>query len=676
MPKIWERILRYIIVIAICVIAAVLFVALLVQFSFSTSAFLRESKEIFNQLDEILDNSNKEKFNTETKYMTQCFNKAECLSNMIENSDELMKALEKLEKNIDELAEKKGLYTYDNTTVPLYNQLKEYLRITEVDEVHIFAVDPQKPTENAYIIFGNVPEYIGYCLDDGEQMGYFKAMLNDRRVTRLYQNVTPNTAKEDPMQYSMIWSSNKKYLIEIGLKPSTISLMLKQYELSSLFTLIRSGDDVIFAVDRVTLSVKGSTNSEINDNTPIEQLGFKTSDLKKEDAVFKSVVNDVDYFCTVHETGDYYVVRMISRGNILRNIATIEILLFIGTAVLTATIIIAVLLCIKRIVISNIHKLNGSLRRIANGNLEENIDQRDCLEFAELGDHINAMVQSLLSSTDKISFVLNQSEMHIGVYEYNDSMSHVRCTENLAQILNMTESELTMLSSDIKSFKKFIEKIFANHSDSEKGVYRYHFVKDGKMRYAYLKIEQTEHNGGVLGIIADVTEDIEKRQKIENERDNDVLTGLNNRRAVERKLETLFENYRDLGYGVMIMLDADGLKTVNDKYGHENGDVYLRKIAQVLSDFTGEYSVCGRVGGDEFILFLYKFESKDAVQEVIEKLKEYQDNTDVALTTGDVIKLQFSFGCALSFGYSDYKVLEHLADDQMYRSKRLRKKNS
>lgn len=62
------------------------------------------------------------------------------------------------------------------------------------------------------------------------------------------------------------------------------------------------------------------------------------------------------------------------------------------------------------------------------------------------------------------------------------------------------------------------------------------------------------------------------------ERDIDSLTGLYNRRGLDIQLSKLFEEPEKLGYCAMVMVDADGLKIINDTYGHEKGDIYLKKL--------------------------------------------------------------------------------------------------
>lgn len=70
-----------------------------------------------------------------------------------------------------------------------------------------------------------------------------------------------------------------------------------------------------------------------------------------------------------------------------------------------------------------------------------------------------------------------------------------------------------------------------------------------------------------------------ERRRIEHERDYDILTGLYNRQAFQRVCENLFAKPETLGHAALLMTDLDNLKTINDTYGHDWGDQYLRQTA-------------------------------------------------------------------------------------------------
>ena len=118
----------------------------------------------------------------------------------------------------------------------------------------------------------------------------------------------------------------------------------------------------------------------------------------------------------------------------------------------------------------------------------------------------------------------------------------------------------------------------------------------------------TESDGrpyGALSTYVDVTDRVERERRIRAEADTDELTGLANRRALQRMLRAALARARahDLSVGVL-MLDLDGFKAVNDRYGHATGDAVLREVAERLQGCVRERDLVARAGGDEFVVVL------------------------------------------------------------------------
>jgi two-component system, cell cycle response regulator len=108
-------------------------------------------------------------------------------------------------------------------------------------------------------------------------------------------------------------------------------------------------------------------------------------------------------------------------------------------------------------------------------------------------------------------------------------------------------------------------------------------------------------------------EEIEERERElmeANERlrymsQTDVLTGLDNRRHIETRIEEMFEHAKRLNEPfACVMVDLDKFKSVNDEYGHQAGDAVLRQLAKILKNEVREIDHAGRYGGEEFILLL------------------------------------------------------------------------
>lgn len=81
----------------------------------------------------------------------------------------------------------------------------------------------------------------------------------------------------------------------------------------------------------------------------------------------------------------------------------------------------------------------------------------------------------------------------------------------------------------------------------------------------------------------------------------DELTGISNRREIENLLQKKYDNLRYSGEGFFVVsVDMDGLKYINDHYGHLEGDVALKALAKILEEEQGEKGIAARTGGDEF----------------------------------------------------------------------------
>ncbi len=165
---------------------------------------------------------------------------------------------------------------------------------------------------------------------------------------------------------------------------------------------------------------------------------------------------------------------------------------------------------------------------------------------------------------------------------------------------------------------------------------------------------------------------VESRKQIERERDLDLLTGLYNRRGLDNEIAHLRAAGRDLGCYAVIMVDADGLKAINDRFGHENGDLYLRRMAEALRSVGIRESVCARQGGDEFVLFLCGYENEALLSGTVENLRRLQDGQMVELQSGVIVELQFSVGCSAGSGELDFEARLKEADAAMYSNKRER----
>ncbi len=129
---------------------------------------------------------------------------------------------------------------------------------------------------------------------------------------------------------------------------------------------------------------------------------------------------------------------------------------------------------------------------------------------------------------------------------------------------------------------------------------------------------------------------IKAKELLEKQSLEDPLTHLYNRRGVEEKLGRLGVRSRYDGSALMgIVIDIDDFKSINDSYGHSIGDEVLTAIAEVISNSVRPNDICGRVGGDEFIVLLPSCALAEA-EGVGEQLRCAVNGLQVACETSEI----------------------------------------
>lgn len=169
---------------------------------------------------------------------------------------------------------------------------------------------------------------------------------------------------------------------------------------------------------------------------------------------------------------------------------------------------------------------------------------------------------------------------------------------------------------------------------------------------------------GVVLVFRDVTKEKEHRKKIEYLSFRDSLTGLYNRRFFEEELKRL-DTKRNLPLSVL-MGDVNGLKLINDIFGHSFGDMLLIKVAETMQGVCREDDIIARWGGDEFVIILPKTNNKEA-KRIAERIKER-----VSVQQIRAIKCSISMGFyTKSEAYEDIIRALDKAETKMYSEKTL-----
>ncbi|MEI8215960.1 MAG: HD domain-containing phosphohydrolase [Eubacteriales bacterium] len=256
------------------------------------------------------------------------------------------------------------------------------------------------------------------------------------------------------------------------------------------------------------------------------------------------------------------------------------------------------------------------------------------------------------------------------IYLYDDQSRLVRFNSRHEEMTGYSSEELSKMSlldwykGDIKSqtavlegIKKALEEGFG---EAEANLQR----KDGSIIPMYFTASAFKLDGKQFftGLGIDITNQKKREEEIIYLSYHDQLTGLYNRRFYEEELMRL-DKERNLPLTI-VMGDVNGLKLINDSFGHQKGDELLKKVADIIKKGCRADDIVARLGGDEFVIILPKTDELET-SKVIDRIKYLALNEKVD-----------SVGVSISFGFetknSEEENIQRIfkdAEDDLYRKK-------
>jgi len=151
----------------------------------------------------------------------------------------------------------------------------------------------------------------------------------------------------------------------------------------------------------------------------------------------------------------------------------------------------------------------------------------------------------------------------------------------------------------------------------------------------------------------------------------DPLTGLYNRHYLEDyAMKACSRVNRHNNKLILIFIDLDNFKQVNDTFGHEAGDEVLKKVSEIFTDIFRKYDIIVRYGGDEFIILIEDIKyDENSIKSLLDKMvKRIEENLKK-------FNISASYGIAVApTETNSFKDLIYLADERMYKQKIARKK--
>jgi diguanylate cyclase (GGDEF)-like protein/PAS domain S-box-containing protein len=186
-----------------------------------------------------------------------------------------------------------------------------------------------------------------------------------------------------------------------------------------------------------------------------------------------------------------------------------------------------------------------------------------------------------------------------------------------------------------------------------------------------------DEQGEVVGAVEVFTDSpavvgyLRRISELSQEVDQDALTGIGNRRFIEREIDgRMGECHRHRSCAGLMLLDVDHFKGVNDRYGHAIGDRVLRMVANTLRHNIRSSDAVGRWGGEEFAVVIGQVLDQGVLEQLAEKLRMLVERSMLATERG-YISVTVSIGATLMQAGDTPQSLLRRADELLYRSKDL-----
>lgn len=302
-------------------------------------------------------------------------------------------------------------------------------------------------------------------------------------------------------------------------------------------------------------------------------------------------------------------------------------------------------------------------------------------------DRLSAAIERVSKEVESYALrnseILRMADIPVGVAEIDEVTKEVFCTAKMFELLGEVEPKEDHKVISILEFKRLVEKFKRGTVVFEEGpvddnmifcdnnIYK---VYSGDRDAGWTSFQTREKNGRLIIVVMDVTDKIREKIKLEYERDFDELSHLLNKQAFARETKKRLWIEKN-PVAAMIMWDLDNLKTINDTYGHEYGDIYIKEAAKIFAYLEQHNGLVARRSGDEFFAYI-SGESEEDLREVIKNIHKMLSKVVIHLPANKDMNIRASAGIVwYPKDGSEYEDLIKKADFTMYDVKRSDKGN-
>lgn len=294
----------------------------------------------------------------------------------------------------------------------------------------------------------------------------------------------------------------------------------------------------------------------------------------------------------------------------------------------------------------NMERFAVSLEHVSNV-LFDNILEADITNDSLIGENTVKLTQLLqIPETSSYSQTI-------------DAISRILVDEKYSEEYRKTLSIENVLET-LKNGGNTMEYECIERSDGE----NYRWIR---VHYCIYKSEIT-NCVRIISYVKNIDDEKQAYHRLMEKATTDQMTGVLNRTSTKEVVTDLLEKHCEES-NIILMIDIDDFKSINDIYGHNVGDQVVISICNIIKNSFRDTDIVGRMGGDEFLVCLREKFSPDKIKSRITQLLNEIQNCRVEYNQQVVHDITVSIGIVNTFGNMNFDELYHYADVAMYQSK-------
>lgn len=587
------------------------------------------------------------------------------IDQMIHTVENNRTELEQLEESLDEdylTRARAAAYVLDRQKeVSMDVEEMQYLaELLNVDELHII-------DENGIIVSASVPKYVGFDMHSGEQTRPFLDLIGrGDEDAYLIQQAQPNASEGKIMQYVGVARKSVSGVVQVGFTPTrqleaqarnTYEYIFSKFptDIGEEFYVIDLSDDAYGRVQGHSGGLDQDFSAECYRLSALEDC---TKGAYRKDS------NGEMMYVVSRRYQDVLLCAALPRSFLFKKLYENTAMTFLYLMLIEEMVVLLLNYLLRQKVINGIHKILDSLNAIAEGNLNTKVAVYDNHEFEELSAGINTMVQSIIHLSNRMSAIIEISGIPLAAFEYERGIKHIFVTSRLNELLEMSDEKAAQLYQNADLFDQYIHSVMKDPVEGEKDIYKINEEK-------YLQIVLAELDDGYLGVMTDVTKDVQKKLRLHYENTHDPLTGLY---KFDHFKKLSADRLAEIAVGriaAAVMIDLDDFKSINDNYGHDAGDEYLKSFSNVMESMSKEHVLTARRSGDEFCMLIFDCKDRAEIVSYLDEFYAALQKTPVLLNGQHTKIISASCGFALTdYEEGGIDTLLSRADEALYEVKR------